>query len=48
MEDVDEICKTEAFLKNEHLISKDCWCCPILEYVNKETDIEVWVHNRKQ
>lgn len=27
-----------------HLENKNCWCCPILDYKDEITNIEVWVH----
>jgi len=48
MKKIDEIDKMIAYIKNDHLLTKDCWCYPILEYVNEETGVELWVHNDKQ
>jgi hypothetical protein len=28
----------------EHSTSKHCWCQPVLDYVDQETGVQVWVH----
>ena len=35
-------------VEKEHIDSKDCWCCPKLDYVDPDTGVEVWVHNEIQ
>lgn len=29
----------------EHQESEECWCCPILIYVDIETGVHQWLHN---
>ena len=30
---------------NKHKESKDCWCHPALNYIDIETNKQVWSHN---
>mgnify|MGYP001586296282 FL=1 len=32
-------------MKREHIMGKNCWCHPRLDYSDPVTGAEVWVHN---
>jgi hypothetical protein len=34
--------------ERQHSTTEHCWCEPTLDYVDPETGIKVWVHNRPQ
>lgn len=31
-----------------HIATRFCWCCPVLNYEDKATDVQVWEHNYLQ
>ena len=31
-----------------HIDSRDCWCCPELQYEDPKTGLQVWLHKRIQ
>ena len=42
------VCGDADCTKRRHETNADCWCAPVLDYVDPETGASVYVHNNPQ